>query len=117
MPKRVIDYARERQEVLTKIFIILGINENNNTFMLHELDANIDKQKQILALEPDIKKYFICGLWSCFKKIDMKRRPLSFVKNVSKDCGYIAQTSRKYVKNDDNTTTCLTIYKIFKNNI
>ena len=47
----------------------------------------------------------------------MKRRALSFIKNVAKDVGYIAQNSRKFIKEDDNKTRSYTIYKIFKNSI
>lgn len=58
MPKQVNKYTNERKDVLNKMFSILGINEKNNTFLLHELDTNIDKQNKILDLETDIKKHF-----------------------------------------------------------
>lgn len=114
MPKQVDKYTKERHDVLTKMFSILGINENNNTFLLHELDANIDKQNLILELEPDIKKYFICGTWSCFKDPDMKRRYLSFIKNMMKDMGYKLFSVRKFLKSDDNTSYRDTVYNVIK---
>jgi regulator of sigma D len=89
MPKVVDKYTKERQEVLDKMFSILGINENNNKFLLHELDTDEKKQQDILNLEPEIKKYFICGKWSCFKNPNMKREALSYFKHVVKDMGLI----------------------------
>lgn len=118
MPKQVDKYDNERQNVLNKIFDILGINQTNNKFLLHDLDNDLEKQNKILELKPDIKKYFVCSSWTCFKREDgIKRKVLSIIKNLVKDMGYIAQTSRKIIKNDDNTTSSITIYKIFKNTI
>ena len=114
MPKQVDKYNKERQDVLNKMFSILGINENNNTFLLHELDSNVDKQNKILELEPDIKKYFICGSWSCFRTPDIKRKPLSMIKCLMKDMGFVILSSRIKISNDDNTNTNLTKYNILK---
>lgn len=57
MPKRVDKYDKERLDVLHKMFEILGINENNNTFLLHDLDNDTEKQNQILELEPPMTEY------------------------------------------------------------
>ena len=114
MPKQVDKYTKERQDVLDKMFSILGINENSNTFLLHELDSNVDKQNKILELEPDIKKYFICGKWGCFTDPNMKRRYLSFIKNTMKDMGIEVYSVRKFFSSDDNTSYRDTVYHIVK---
>lgn len=110
MPKTVDKYDKERLEVLHKIFNILGINENNNKFLLHELDSDLKKQEDILALEPEIKKYFICGKWSCFKNPDMKREALSYVKHVVKDMGLIMMITSNVID-----SKCMRVYSIVKN--
>jgi hypothetical protein len=114
MPKQVDKYDKERFEVLHKMFEILGINENNNTFLLHELDDNEEKQKQILELETEIKKYFICGSWSCFRTPDIKRKPLSIIRCLMKDMGFVIISSFTKILNDDKTTTNITKYNILK---
>jgi hypothetical protein len=43
---------------------ILNIDDVNNTFFLHKLDNDFDKQNSILSLEKEIKKYFVCSLKS-----------------------------------------------------
>lgn len=96
------------------MFQILGIGEKNNTFLLHELDTNVDKQNKILELEPDIKKYFICGKWSCFKDPEMKRRYLSFIKYVTKDMEYNMLSAKANIKKDDNTYIHDVTYHIIK---
>lgn len=103
MPKVVDKYDKERLEVLHKIFNILGINENNNKFLLHELDNDKKKQEEILALEPEIKKYFICGKWNCFTDSTIKRKYLSFVKNVVKNMNYQIISTRRLIKEQKDT--------------
>ena len=89
MPKKVEQFDNERKLVLEKMFQILGINDQNNMFSLHKIDGDQEKQLAIIGLEYDIKKYFICGEWTCFKKRDTcKRRWLSMIKYVVKDMGY-----------------------------
>ena len=89
MPKKVEQFVNERTQVLNQMLQILGINEQNNMFSLHKLDGDVDKQNEIIGLEDDIKKYFLCGEWTCFKKKDScKRRWLSMIKYVVKDMGY-----------------------------
>lgn len=112
MPKQVDKYTKERQDVLDKMFSILGINEKSNTFLLHELDSNIDKQNQILQLEPEIKKYFVCGNWSCFKDPNIKRRYLSFIKNTLKYMDVELFSVRQFFKTEDNTSYRDTVYNV-----
>lgn len=115
MPKQVDKYTKERQDVLDKMFSILGINEQNNTFLLHELDSNIEKQNKILELEPEIKKYFICGTWSCFTDPNIKRKFLSLIKNTLKHMGYNLVPTKINIKQEDNTYKTFTKHIIIKN--
>jgi hypothetical protein len=57
MPKKIEKYETERKEVIDKLFVILNINDNN-TFYLHDIDNNINKQEEIMNLVHDVKKYF-----------------------------------------------------------
>jgi len=112
MPKKVEQFANERIQVLNQMLQILGINEQNNMFSLHKLDGDINKQNEIIGLEDDIKKYFLCGEWTCFKKKDScKRRWLSMIKYVVKDMGYQMTSSNIVSKSDDYNHTG-TIYFI-----
>ena len=109
MPKKIDKYQNERQNVINRVFEILGINERNNMFGLHELDNNKEKQDQILALEPDIKKYFLCGTWTYFKYDDnIKRRPLSLIKSLMKDMNYNITSTRKTQNAEVLTMYCIT---------
>jgi len=115
MKTKTILYTEERQIILNKIFEILDINENNNTFYLYELDSDEKKQNQILELEVDIKKYFVCGSWACFASDNIKRKVLSIIKNLIKDMNYSIISKRKLIKKD-NVSYRDTIYYLIKNN-
>jgi hypothetical protein len=44
-------YLTEREEICNKIISILGLKEDN-TFLLCELDEDIEKQNKIMDLHP-----------------------------------------------------------------
>jgi hypothetical protein len=65
----------------------LEISDNNKTLSLKKLDEDENKQKSIIELENDIKKYFVCSRWTYFsnKKREFKRNYLSLIKAIMKD--------------------------------
>jgi len=108
-------YTNERQIILDKLFEILNINEENNTFFLGDLDNNETKQNQILELESDIRKYFVCGNWACFTNHTIKRKVLSIIKNLINAMNYNIISKRKLIINKNNRYHD-TIYYLIKNN-
>ena len=65
----------------------MEISDNNKTLSLKKLDEDENKQKSIIELENDIKKYFVCSRWTYFsnKKREFKRNYLSLIKAIMKD--------------------------------
>jgi len=109
MPK-LIDKDKQK-EVLDKLFIILQINENNNTFSLKELDSNEEKQNKILGLENDIKAGFCCSTWTCFRR-DTKRKWLSMIKYVMKELDKNLISTNKAIKNESGKFDNVLIYTV-----
>jgi len=109
-------YESEQDIILNKLFIILNIDDNNNTFFLSDLDKDIEKQNLILELESDIKKYFICNKWPCFYHVNIKRKVLSIIKNLIKNKNYHIISKRKFRKTEQNISYRDTIYYLIKNN-
>jgi len=114
MPKKVDKFINERNEIFSKLLNILNVTDKSNTFYLHELDGSEEKQKQIMDLVPDIKKYFICSTWTCFCKDDVKRNYLSIIKYMMKDMGHKMVSARAFVKDSDGNTHNATQYYIIK---
>jgi hypothetical protein len=117
MPKNVNKYDDERNDIISKLFNILGINDMNITVSLHDLDTNKIKQNQIIELVLDIKKYFICSKWSCFRKPaeSIGRYYLSIIKNLIKNMNYNIFAKRTHLRDINNIAYCDTIYHIIKN--
>ncbi len=111
MPKSIKNFTKEREEVLQKMLTILGITDDNKMFSLKKLDEDEEKQKQILDLVEDIKKYFVCSKWSVFnnKNLEFKRDYLSLIKAVLKDMK-IKMYSTFVHKKIDDVVKCETIY-------
>jgi len=112
MPKSIDKFTNERNDILQKILNILEITEKNKMFSLKELDENNDKQNNIIALEANIKKYFLCSRWTYFsnKNREFKRNYLSLIKAIMKDMNVKMASSTLVKKNNDNTSKCETYY-------
>lgn len=61
-------YHKERIIILRKLYDILGIDNNNITIILSDIESDEKIQQKILALTDDIKKYFSTAHWHAFKK-------------------------------------------------
>jgi len=107
-------FNEERNDIVNKILKILEINDDNNTFYLHELDNNIEKQEAIFMLESDIKNFFAAGSWACFANSKVKRKELSIIRNVLKEMNYDLVPKRKVIKKN-NEIQRDTLYYIIKN--
>jgi hypothetical protein len=66
MPKSIKKFTKERLVVLQKMFTILEITSDYKMFSLKKLDEDKERQKQILDLVEDIKKFFISSKWTFF---------------------------------------------------
>jgi hypothetical protein len=73
--------------IINKLLNILNINETNKILSLSKIDNDIDIQNKILDLYDDANKYFNCNKWTHYKNKNrqMKRKYLSFIKNIFKN--------------------------------
>jgi hypothetical protein len=110
-PKKNDIYIRERNDIIAKLNDILEINNDKNYFILYDLNNNIYKQQQILALKDDIKKYFICSKWAFFNSSThdkIKKDYLSLIRSVYKYMNYqITYKTKKIKLNDEIISTCI----------
>lgn len=96
-------YATQRESICAQILTILDINEDN-TFLLCELDADIDKQQQLLNLIDDIKTYFACSTISSFKpNFSCKRPYLNIIRGILRQQSYIVTSKNHWNKVGDGT--------------
>lgn len=78
-------YKKEQEEIVDRIITILNL-ENNNVINLCNLDSDINKQKQIMELIPEIRKYYsFNGIKAVGEPNKIKRPWLSIIKNLTKE--------------------------------
>ena len=113
MPK--IYSKDEMQKTLNKMFEILQLTNENNTFTLQKMDTDTDKQQQILALEEEISKNFSLSNWSYFmnkkKGIEMERPYINLIRGVFRACE-VDFTIRNTTAKIDSKITHVTKYII-----
>jgi len=81
-------YKTERQDICKRIIKILDLDENHS-FLLSELDDNLEKQNAILNMKEEIQKCFAVSQLGCFKPGYESKRPyLSIVRGILRKEGY-----------------------------
>jgi hypothetical protein len=108
-------YQNEREDICNKIINILNLTEDN-TFLLCELDEDLEKQNKILELKPEIQKYFACSTISSFKpNFECKRPYLNIVRSILKKQNYTF-IGNDYTIKINNIPKKTIKYILFRNN-
>jgi len=106
-------YKKEQDEIIHKIISIVGI-EDNTQITLYELDNDIKKQKEIMDLIPDIRKYFSFNNLKAVGEPERIKRPwLSIIKQLTKKQYTLHKKDyRIYQKDGDIIRTILYKFEI-----
>jgi len=82
-------YANEREEICNKLINILKLDEDNS-FLLCDLDNDLEKQQAIFALKDEIQKYFaVSAITPFIPGRECQRPALSIAKGIFKQQGYL----------------------------
>jgi hypothetical protein len=96
-------YVLQREELCNKILTILAIDDRNY-FLLCDLDADTDKQQQLLNLKDEIKTYFACSTISTFKPNFKCKRPyLNIIRSILRQQSYSVTSENHWNKISDGT--------------
>jgi hypothetical protein len=84
MKLKSILYKKEQEKICDKIITILQLDEENS-IILSNLDNDKEKQDKILALIPDIRKYFSFSMIIGASTPEKAKRPyLSIIRQLTK---------------------------------
>ena len=109
-------YNNEREEVCSKIINIVDLDVNKS-FLLCDLDNDIEKQQKILDLKEEIQQYFACSTISSFKpNFDCKRPYLNIIRGILKKQNYTIESGDYWLKHENGFMKRTIKYKIFRNN-
>lgn len=107
-------YQNEREEICNKLIEILQLDENNN-FLLYDLEEDTNKQQNILEMKEEIKKYFAVSCISSFKPNFKCKRPyLNIVRSILRQQNYTFKGSDYSLKFDNGLIKRTIKYKIFR---
>ena len=108
-------YKVEREEICKKLLTILNLDANNS-FLLCELDADLEKQTAILNMKEEIQKCFACSEISSFKpNFECKRPYLNVVRGILRKQVYTFISTDIDIKIND-VVKRKKKYIIFRNN-
>ena len=109
-------YIQEREEICKKLIDILNLDANNS-FLLCDLEADMEKQTAILNMKEEIQKCFACSEISSFKpNFECKRPYLNVVRGILRKQGYIFENVDVELKVNNNLYKRTMKYKVFRNN-
>jgi hypothetical protein len=100
-------FEKEQLEIVVRLNSILGLNEKNNKFILEELKSDEEKQKQIIGLEEDVKKYFACNRWPYFNT-GVNNEAVSLMRSIYKKTGYEVNYKKRTINGDIKTEYTIT---------
>ena len=92
--------------------------DSNNSFLLCNLDADIEKQTNILDMKDEIQKCFAVSSISSFKPDRECKRPyLNIVRGILRQEGYTFDCETTFDKIEKGNYKTSTKYKVFRNNL
>lgn len=110
-------YVAEREEICKKIIEILKLDEENS-FLLSELDADEEKKKAIMDLKDEIPKYFaVSSLAPYIPGRECLRPALCIAKGILRQQGYFFEGKRSSVKFDGGQEKTTKYFVFRKTNI
>ena len=82
--KKSEKYTNEREDIINRALEILRLDEDKS-FILYEIDKDIEKQNRIIELVIDIKRYFASSYWNG----NTVRPYLTIIRNLFKNQGFL----------------------------
>jgi hypothetical protein len=107
-----IKYKDQQIEILSKIYNIIGLDENKRSFYTHEIEYDENKRKEIEDLHEDITNYFSSSYWYCSNnKKKVNKLYISLIRNILKKMSikYNSQSCKIKINNKYINSTQYTL--------
>lgn len=110
-------YQTEREEICTKLLNILNLGEDRS-FLLCDLDGDVEKQAAILAMKEEIQQYFAVSSITSFKPniVTTKRPYIIIIKSILRQQGYTFTGNEHCIKYGNGLMQKTMKYEICRNN-
>ena len=107
--KKSKKYTNEREDIINRALEILQLDEDKS-FILYEIDKDIEKQNRIIELVIDIKRYFASSYWNG----NTVRPYLTIIRNLFKNQGFLFINKSFIYNTGENGKVKTTRYYIIK---
>ena len=107
--KKSEKYTNEREDIINRALEILRLDEDKS-FILYEIDKDIEKQNRIIELVIDIKRYFASSYWNG----NTVRPYLTIIRNLFKNQGFLFINKSFIYNTGENGKVKTTRYYIIK---
>ena len=98
--KKTVKFQKEQQEVIDLLVKALHLNDDNS-FVLYDIDSNEEILKELDDISLKVKKYFNCNWIGGVKQKDKIKRPwLSMVRQVLKNDYKLITTDYRLYQDD-----------------
>ncbi len=106
----------EREDICKRLIDMLQL-DSNNSFLLSDLDDNIEKQTEILNMKEEIQKYFACSEISSFKpNFECKRPYLNLLRGILRKQNYAFDNKHVFLRLENGTYMSTVRYTVFRDN-
>lgn len=103
MKKKQELYEAEQNALIYRLLEVLDL-DNESSFLLSTFDLSEEKQKQIMDLYPDVRKFFSLTNVQAIANPDSAQRPwLSLIKNVLKQKYKVLGVAYRLKHEEDET--------------
>ena len=107
-------YANEREQVCEELIGLLNLDENNS-FLLSDLEGDIAKQDEILNMREKIRPYFTVGQLAPFREnAECKRPCIVLLRGILRMQGYKFTGKSIILEASKGKVTCTTRYSIHR---
>ena len=90
-------YFDERENICERLIEILKLDDKNS-FLLYNLDCDVEKQENILKMKVELQMYFDCITMSAFNpKLQVSRPYLNIVRNILRQQNYKIEIKPSYI--------------------
>ena len=82
-------YSVEREKIIEEIMEILGVSEENRTFILYDVENSLELKKKMDEMSDKIKRYFKTGNWNYYiQRNNGEQSPMiGLIRSILRDNG------------------------------
>lgn len=115
---KIEKYHRERKDFIDELEKIMGLSESKREILLCDLENNNELKKYLKNKIADIQKFYKCGSWNYFIKLNSNSKvsEIALLKSIFKNENYDI-FNKRVLKDINGLKKMYPIYTFYKNKV